>query len=141
MSLCLFVGVDAHHRSRLIAQALMSDETTTSYMWVLKNLLEAVNNLQPLTIYSNCDTGLGPAIETIFPFTQYLHCIFHIVQNIKKHLTWPLSSEFTKFQTEFFSCCNTLYETIFEARFKALCVNFPNASSYLRTILYPIKCQ
>ena len=69
MSLCLFVGVDAHRRSRLIAQALMSDETSSSYIWVLKNLLEAVNNLQPLTIYSDCDTGLGPAIETIFPFT------------------------------------------------------------------------
>ena len=93
----------------------MSDETTTSYMWVLKNLLEAVNNLQPLTIYSDCDTGLGPAIETIFPFTRYLHCIFHIVQNIKKHLMRPLGSEFTKFQTEFFSCRYTLYETIFEA--------------------------
>ena len=100
-----------------------------------------MNNLQPLTIYSDCDTGLGPAIETIFPFTRYLHCIFHIVQNIKKHLTWPLGSEFTNFQTEFFSCHNTLYETIFEARFEALCVKFPNASSYLKSTLYPIKCR
>ncbi|CAG8748508.1 11714_t:CDS:2, partial [Racocetra persica] len=44
--------------------ALMSDETTSSYIWVLKNLLAATNNLLPMTIYSDCDTGLGPAIES-----------------------------------------------------------------------------
>ena len=106
---------------------------------VLKNLLEATNNLPPMTIYSDCDTGLGPAIETVFPTTRYLHCIFHIVQNIKKHLMRPLGSNFTAFQNEFFICRNTLFEEIFESRFNSLCTNFPEASSYLKTTLYLIK--
>ncbi|CAG8573634.1 8493_t:CDS:2, partial [Gigaspora rosea] len=58
-----------HRHSRLVGQALMSDETTSSYIWVLKNLLAATNNLPPTTIYSDCDTGLGPAIEIILPTT------------------------------------------------------------------------
>ncbi|GET64597.1 protein FAR1-RELATED SEQUENCE 5-like [Rhizophagus irregularis DAOM 181602=DAOM 197198] len=67
--LCLFVGVDEHRHSRVIAQALMSDETTSSYMWVLNNFLAATNYLAPRTIFSDCDTGLEPAIESVFPTT------------------------------------------------------------------------
>ena len=99
----LFVGVDEHRHSRLVAQALMSDETTSSYMWVLNNLLTASNNLVPKTIFFDCDTGLGPAIETVLPTTRYLHCIFHIVLNIKKNLMHPLGLQFTEFQKDFLS--------------------------------------
>src|SRR5579859_809554 len=139
MSLCLFIGVDEHRHSRLVAQALMSDETTTSYMWVLNNLLKATNNLLPMTIFSDCDTGLGPAIETVFPTTRYLHCIFHIFQNIKKHLMRPLGTQFAEFQTDFFICRNTLFEEIFESRFELLCTKYPEASQYLKSTLYSIK--
>ncbi|CAG8806079.1 26595_t:CDS:2, partial [Gigaspora margarita] len=121
LSLCLFVGVDEHRHSRVIAQALMSDETTSSYMWVLNKLLEATNNVAPITIYSDCDTGLGPAIETVFPNTRYLNCIFHIFQNIKKHLMHSLESQFAEFQNEFFSCRNTLFQEVFESRFELIC--------------------
>ncbi len=139
LSLCLFVGVDEHHHSRLVAQALMSDETTSSYMWVLNNFLVATNNLAPKMIFSDCDTGLEPAIETVFPTTRHLHCIFHIVLNIKKNLMRSLGSQFTAFQNDFFVCRNTLFEEVFESRFNSLCTNFPEASSYLKNILYPIK--
>ncbi|CAG8635822.1 8456_t:CDS:2 [Gigaspora margarita] len=63
LALCLFIGVDEHRHSRLLAQALMLDKMTLLYTWVLNNLLTATNNLFPLTIFSDCDTGLGPAIE------------------------------------------------------------------------------
>ncbi|CAB4427775.1 unnamed protein product [Rhizophagus irregularis] len=113
LSLCLFVGVDEHRHSRVIAQALMSDETTSSYMWVLNNFLAATNYLAPRTIFSNCDTGLGPAIESVFPTTRYLHCIFHIALNIKKNLMRLLSSQFTAFKNDFFIYRNILFEEIF----------------------------
>ncbi|CAG8451733.1 20169_t:CDS:1 [Gigaspora rosea] len=115
MALCLFVGVDQHRHSRLVGQALISDETTSLYIWVLKNLLVATNNLQPTTIYSDCDTELGLAIEITLSTTRYLYCIFYIVQNIKKHLMHLLGSEFTAFQNDFFICHNTLFEEIFES--------------------------
>ncbi|CAG8805382.1 5755_t:CDS:1, partial [Gigaspora rosea] len=41
MVLSLFVGIDNYNRSRLVAQALMNDETTTSFEWVLSKLLES----------------------------------------------------------------------------------------------------
>ncbi|CAG8738274.1 6036_t:CDS:2, partial [Funneliformis caledonium] len=79
------------------------------------------------------------SIEIVLPTTRYLHCIFHIIQNLKKHLTRPLGSRYKEFQTDLFSCRNTLFETIFESRFELLYTNYPEASSYLRTTLYPIK--
>ncbi|CAG8637108.1 31992_t:CDS:2, partial [Racocetra persica] len=40
-------------------QALMSDKTTSLYIWVLNNLIAATDNSPLLTIFSDCDTGLG----------------------------------------------------------------------------------
>jgi len=119
----------------------MSDKTISSYIWVLNTLLATVNNLQPSTIYSDCDIGLNSTIKIILQSTWYLYCIFHIIQNIKKHLMWPLESQYAEFQSAFFSYCNTLFETTFELRFEALCTKFSDASSYLRTTLYLIKHQ
>ncbi|CAG8830386.1 5511_t:CDS:2, partial [Racocetra persica] len=65
----LYLKYYDHHYSRVVAQALMLDETTSSYIWVLKNLLAATNNLSPMIIYSDCDTELGLAIESVLPTT------------------------------------------------------------------------
>ncbi|CAG8812455.1 6354_t:CDS:2 [Gigaspora margarita] len=59
---------------------------------VLKNLLLATNNLQPTTTYSDCDTGLGPAIESTLSTMRYLHCIFHIEFNASMFLTQRVES-------------------------------------------------
>ncbi|CAG8620319.1 33834_t:CDS:1, partial [Racocetra persica] len=59
--------VDKSWYLRVIAQVLISDMTTTLYMWVLNNLFKVTNNIALITIYSDCDTGLEPAIETVFP--------------------------------------------------------------------------
>jgi len=47
MALCLFVGVDNQNHTRIFAQALLSDETSASYTWVLKQLLEANDGIIP----------------------------------------------------------------------------------------------
>ncbi|CAG8493050.1 17701_t:CDS:2 [Gigaspora rosea] len=104
LALCLFIGVDEHRRSRVLAQALISDETTSSYTWVLNNIITATDNLPLSTIFSDCDTGLGPAIKVTFPATRYLHCIFHIIQNIKKQLARSLGSRYTEFLADFLAC-------------------------------------
>ncbi|CAG8688844.1 7628_t:CDS:2 [Gigaspora margarita] len=103
--------------------------------------MAAVDNLSPSTIFSDCDTGLGPAIEATLPTMQYLHCIFHIMQNIKKCLTRSLGSRYAEFQEKFLSCRNTLFEEVFEIRFESLYNNYPEASSYLKNNLYPIKTR
>ncbi|CAG8819631.1 11106_t:CDS:2 [Gigaspora rosea] len=51
----LYLKYHKHRHSRLVGQTLMSDKTTLSYIWVLKNLLAATNNLPPTTIYSDYD--------------------------------------------------------------------------------------
>ncbi|CAG8804664.1 7502_t:CDS:1, partial [Racocetra persica] len=120
LALCLFIGVDEHRHLRLLVQALMSDETTSSYTWVLNNMMAATDNLLPSTIFSNCDTGLGPAIDATFSTMQYLYCIFHIIQNIKKKLARFLGSRYIEFLADFLVCRNTLFEEVFEQRFESL---------------------
>jgi hypothetical protein len=139
MALYLFISIDKHRHIRLLAQILMFNKTTSSYMWVFNNFLKVTNNIALLTIFSDCDTGLEPVIKTVFPTTRYLHCIFYIVQNIKKHLMHPLCTQITKFQSDFFICHNTLFKKIFEFCFELLYTKFPESSQYLKNTLYPIK--
>ncbi|CAG8780775.1 10018_t:CDS:2, partial [Gigaspora margarita] len=82
------------------AQALLSDETSTSYIWVLELLLEANNGIIPTTIISDADTGLDAALKTFLPFVKHVHCIFHIQQNMDRHLqhTWYFTAGMTSTQ-------------------------------------------
>ena len=41
MVFCLFIGIDNQNHTRVFAQALPSDETSVSYIWILEKLLEA----------------------------------------------------------------------------------------------------
>ncbi|CAG8840477.1 8206_t:CDS:2, partial [Gigaspora margarita] len=98
----------------LLAQALMSNEMTSLYTWVLNNILTAIENLPLSTIFSNCDTELEPAIEVIFLATQYIHCIFHIIQNIKKQLAYFLGSQYIEFLADSLASSSWVFPKLVE---------------------------
>ncbi|EXX52530.1 hypothetical protein RirG_252250 [Rhizophagus irregularis DAOM 197198w] len=78
MALCIFVGVDNQNYTRIFAQALLSDEISASYTWVLEQLLEANNGITPTIIISDADTGLDVALKPLLPYIKHIYCIFHI---------------------------------------------------------------
>src|SRR5579862_697564 len=73
MALCFFVGVDNRNHTQVFAQALLSDETSASYTWVLEQLLEANDGISPSVIISDADTGLDAALKTFLPFVKHVH--------------------------------------------------------------------
>ncbi|CAB4411418.1 unnamed protein product [Rhizophagus irregularis] len=139
MALCIFVGVDNRNHTRIFAQALLSDETSASYTWVLEQLLEANNGITPTIIISDADTGLDAALKTLLPHIKHIHCIFHIRQNLDRHMQSSLGENYRNFLSKFYSARNSLNETLFEIRWNQLIEAFPSTNNYLIGTLDKIK--
>ncbi|GBC31610.1 protein FAR1-RELATED SEQUENCE 5-like [Rhizophagus irregularis DAOM 181602=DAOM 197198] len=93
MPLSLFLAVDNNTRSRLVAQALVSDETTESYKWILECTKKATM-IEPLVFVTDADPAMDAAIEQIYETAYPIHCIFYISENLPKNTKSKLSNQY-----------------------------------------------
>ena len=63
------------------------------------------------------DPAVNAAVMVQFPDTFYMHCIWHISQNLPKQLKGKLGSEFSNFMKDFYTARNSLKEEQFNARY------------------------
>jgi hypothetical protein len=108
-------------------------------MWVLEQLLEANDEISPYVIISDADTGLNAALKTFLPFVKHIHCIFHIHQNLDRHIQKSLSENYKFFLSQFYSVRNCLNETTFNIKLNQLNKAFSCVSNYLIGTLGKIK--
>jgi hypothetical protein len=109
MPLSLFLVVDNNTKSRLVAQALVSDESVESYKWILECTKKATMT-EPLVFVTDADPAMDAAITQIYETTHPIHCIFHISENLPKNVKSKLSDQYKSFVQSFFSCRNSLCE-------------------------------
>ncbi|CAB5208046.1 unnamed protein product [Rhizophagus irregularis] len=124
---------------RYSANALIEDELSSTYVWILKCLMKATDNIISKSIWTDFEPGLINAISQVFPNTQYFLCLFHIWQNIIKHLKTPLGSNFNNFSKAFYSCRNSLNIEIFEQRWEFMIKIFPECRRYMIRTLYLVR--
>lgn len=135
-----FAVIDNCNRTRLVATALLEDETEESFIWALSMIKKGTNDLIPKVVFTDSDPAMANAISLEFPDTIHCLCIFHIDLNLKKNLRNKLKSdEFKAFREEFFHCRNTLISTLFENRWEHLKLKYPSAGNYIRKQLDPLK--
>lgn len=92
-----FVGVN-HHRSTVIfGCGIVSDETFSSYEWLLQTFLEAMNWRHRRSVIIDGDVAMRKAIRKVMPGTNHRLCSWHIEQNMVRHLRGPMLTEFRKF--------------------------------------------
>ncbi|CAB4421976.1 unnamed protein product [Rhizophagus irregularis] len=121
------------------SNALVEDELLLIYVWILKCLMKATDNIIPKSIWTDFKPGLINAIFQVFPNTQHFLYLFHIWQNIIKHLKTPLGSNFNNFSKAFYLCRNSLSIKIFEQRWEFMIKTFPECQRYMIRILYPVR--
>ena len=137
--LSLFVIVDNDGKSRLGAQAFLSDETQESYEWVLQQTLDATG-FEPKVILTDMDPAMDAACKIVYKNTYHIHCIWHMSQNLPKRLKSKLGTEnFKQFVCDFWKMRNSLCVDVFEQRFEALLETFPNAKEYLCDPIYSTR--
>ena len=138
MPLSLFLAVDNNTRSRLVAQALVSDETTESYKWILECTKNATM-AEPLVFVTDADPAVDAAIVQVYETTYSIHCIFHIGENLPKNTKSKLSDQYERFIHDFYQCRNSLCEELFYERWSSLTEKYPSVKDYLMRALYPSR--
>lgn len=139
MPLTLFIVVDCDGRSRIVMQGIMSNETMESYKWMMDQLLNTTK-LSPRVIISDADPALLAALPLVFPDAYELHCIFHIMCNLRKRVGSALQSTYKAFEKAFLEARNCLSTTRFEHLWNNLLVEFPQASDYLTHLYQSKRC-
>src|SRR6266540_2031243 len=127
MYLSLTIIVDNHARSRMVATAVVSDETKETYKWILECLLHATNGLAPHVLFIDADPAMIAAIYETLPMTKHNYCIWHIRKNLEKNLKGKLHSKYADFMKAWNKCRNSFSENEFKKKWHDLLINYPAA--------------
>ena len=73
-----FVGVNHHWQSVLFGCAFLLDEATSSFIWLFKTFIEAMEWKQLQTIFTDQCAVITNAIENVMQHTQHRLCLWHI---------------------------------------------------------------
>jgi hypothetical protein len=65
--------------------------------------LNANDGIVPTVIISDADTSLDAALKTFLPNAKHIHCMFHIRQNLDRHVQNTLGENYRDFLSKFYS--------------------------------------
>ncbi|XP_010257333.1 PREDICTED: protein FAR1-RELATED SEQUENCE 5-like isoform X2 [Nelumbo nucifera] len=99
----LFVGVNHHKQSIVFGGALLYDETTESFEWLLHTFVKAMSGKMPRTIITDQGAAMANAIKTVLPTTDHRICVWHMYQNALKNISHAFRRG-TSFGKEFNKC-------------------------------------
>ncbi|CAN0918350.1 Protein FAR1-RELATED SEQUENCE 5 [Linum grandiflorum] len=77
------VGVTPVRKNFSIGFALVENETTETYVWVLEHLKVLLGKRHPDAFVTDKERGLGAALATVFPRSPHLLCVWHMKTNIE----------------------------------------------------------
>jgi zinc finger SWIM domain-containing protein 3 len=100
--LVIFSGFNHHSQTIIFGAALVSDETTEMYKWVLSCFLKCMEMKHPKAVVTDGDGAMREAIKHVFPDSTHRLCAWHLNKNAGDNV--KNSSEFfTGFKKAMFS--------------------------------------
>ncbi|KAK7290067.1 hypothetical protein RIF29_04223 [Crotalaria pallida] len=81
LPLVIFSGKNHHVQTVLFGCALVCDETTATYKWLLKTFLVAMCNKHPTSVVTDGDNAMREAIKEVFPNATHRLCAWHLQKN------------------------------------------------------------
>ncbi|KAI9156732.1 hypothetical protein LWI28_011321 [Acer negundo] len=115
-----FTGVNHHGQMVLFGCALLLDESESSFTWLFKTWLAAMNDRPPVSFTTDQDRAIQVAVAQVFPETRHCICKWHILREGQERLAHIYLAH-PSFYGELYSCIN-FSETIeeFESSWGAL---------------------
>ncbi|KAE8686965.1 hypothetical protein F3Y22_tig00111027pilonHSYRG00616 [Hibiscus syriacus] len=80
------VGVNHHHNTIVFATAIITDETSQSFEWVLQNFIEALMNKSPISVVTDGDRAMQRAIKSVIPYAKHRLCSWHLSRNAQANI-------------------------------------------------------
>jgi hypothetical protein len=129
MHLGLFTSINSHGRTTLLAQCLVSSETTPDYQWVFNEFMTAAGRA-PAVVLTDRDPAVEAALA-VFP-SKHRWCIWHIGQSIKKNCSAALGDKLKEFMGRFYSLNKCVDEGSFRQMWDKLLVDYEgHVSKYM----------
>ncbi|XP_019449353.1 PREDICTED: protein FAR1-RELATED SEQUENCE 3-like [Lupinus angustifolius] len=115
-----FTGVNHHGQLVLFGCALVLDESESSFTWLFRTWLSAMNNRPPASITTDQDRAIQVAVTQVFPETRHRICKWHILREGQERLAHIYLAH-PSFYGELYSCIS-FSESIedFESTWKSL---------------------
>lgn len=115
-----FTGVNNHGQMILFGCALLLDESESSFAWLFRTWLSAMNDRPPVSITTDQDRAIQAAVAQVLPQTRHCICKWHILREGQERLAHIYLAH-PSFYGDLYSCIN-FAETIedFEASWVAL---------------------
>ncbi|XP_057248175.1 protein FAR1-RELATED SEQUENCE 11-like [Beta vulgaris subsp. vulgaris] len=86
----IFVAIDNHGKTILFGCALLRNETTATFSWLMKN--------PPKTIITDQDPWMSKAIALEMPTTKHSYCIWHITSKFSSWFVALLREDYQKWE-------------------------------------------
>ncbi|XP_048326184.2 protein FAR1-RELATED SEQUENCE 3 [Ziziphus jujuba] len=115
-----FTGINHHGQMVLFGCALLLDESESSFTWLFRTWLSAMNDRHPVSITTDQDRAIQAAVAHVFPETRHCICKWHILREGQERLAHIYLAH-PSFYGELYSCIN-FSETIedFESSWASL---------------------
>lgn len=85
----IFSGVNHHNQTIVFGTGIVISETEETYVWLLEQLLSAMNGKQPLSVITDGDLAMKNAIKRVFPNAHHRLCAWHLLRNASTNIGIP----------------------------------------------------
>ncbi|KAE8673172.1 hypothetical protein F3Y22_tig00111810pilonHSYRG00273 [Hibiscus syriacus] len=107
------VGVNHHHNTIVFATAIIADETSQSFEWVLQNFLEAMMNKSPISVVTDGDRAMQRAIKSVIPYAKHRLCSWHLSRNAQANIGDPkFTAAFSKCMASWWTPRNLIFNGV-----------------------------
>ncbi|KAK4744527.1 hypothetical protein SAY87_010839 [Trapa incisa] len=118
------VGVNNHCQYILLGSALVGNQTTSTYTWVMQTWLRAVGGKFPRVIITDQGKSLEEAVAKSFPEARHCFCLWHVLRKVPENLGYVIDKH-EDFWKVFDECVNhSLTAEQFENEWEKLVVKF-----------------
>ncbi|KAJ8756325.1 hypothetical protein K2173_025137 [Erythroxylum novogranatense] len=100
-----FTGVNHHGHTILFGCALLLDESESSFIWLFRTWLSAMNERAPVSFTTDQDRAIQMAVSQVFPETHHCICKWHILREGQERLAHIYLAH-PCFYGELYSCIN-----------------------------------
>ncbi|XP_061358573.1 protein FAR-RED IMPAIRED RESPONSE 1-like [Gastrolobium bilobum] len=98
-----FIGVNHHFQFMLLGLALVSDESSSTYMWLMQAWFRAMGGLAPKVMLTDQDNALKEAVAQVLPDSCHCYCLWHVLSKIPEKLG-HVSLQHANFMIKFNKC-------------------------------------
>nr|XP_028963965.1 protein FAR-RED ELONGATED HYPOCOTYL 3 isoform X3 [Malus domestica] len=141
MPLALFVGVNQHYQFVLLGCALVSDESTSTFSWLMQTWLKAMGGQAPKVIITDHDKSIKSVVVEVFPNAYHCFCLWHILGKVSENLGHVIKQH-ESFMAEFEKCIHrSSTNEEFEKRWWEILENFELKEDGWTQLLYEDRKQ